>query len=74
MAEERDDADALASIGDDSENDLVEAVEQVVEYRVRTRRGQAHPAPHGDLARLSAAVDGGLARADKPAPDRDDGA
>ena len=72
MAEERHDADPLASIGDESEDGLVEAVEQVVEYRVRTRRGQAHPAPRGDLSRLSAAVDGGLARADGSDPEPDE--
>jgi hypothetical protein len=47
---------------------------EVVEYRVRTRRGQPHPAPAGDLAWLSAAVDDGLAKADEAEPDEDEAA
>ena len=43
---------------------LAQAVEEVVEYRARTRRGEPHPAPAGDLAWLSAAVDDGLAKAE----------
>jgi hypothetical protein len=53
---------------------LVQVVEEVVEYRVRTRRGQPHPAPAGDLAWLSAAVDDGLAKADEAEPDEDEAA
>lgn len=51
---------------------LVQVVEEVVEYRVRTRRGQPHPAPAGDLAWLSAAVDDGLAKADEAEKDEQD--
>lgn len=66
MAERRRHPKAERSTDDDVDADLVEAVEEVVEYRVRTRRGEAHPAPHGDLAWLSGAVDDGLAHAEEP--------
>ena len=74
MAEQGKHPKAERSTDDDVDEDLVEAVEEVVEYRVRTRRGEAHPAPHGDLAWLSGAVDDGLAHADQPVAEGDDAA
>jgi hypothetical protein len=44
---------------------LAAAVKEAVEYRVRTRRGQPYPAPQGDYAWLIAAVDDGLANAER---------
>jgi hypothetical protein len=44
---------------------LAAAVEEAVEYRVRTRRGEPYPAPQGDYVWLIAAVDDGLANAEK---------
>lgn len=74
MGEQRKHTKAVRSTDDDVDEGLVEAVEEVVEYRVRTRRGEAYPAPHGDLAWLSGAVDDGLARADEPEPGSDEAA
>jgi len=51
--------------GNRNDEGLAAAVEEAVEYRVRTRRGEPYPAPRGNYAWLIGAIDDGLANAEK---------
>jgi hypothetical protein len=66
MAEARTETWTAPARDEELEEGFVSAIEEAVEYRVRTRRGEPFPAPSAERAWLVAAVDNGLAKADQP--------
>lgn len=66
MADPRTETWTAPATDEELDEGFVSAIEEAVEYRVRTRRGEPFPAPSAELAWLFAAVDNGLAKADQP--------